>query len=175
MTISELKKNRIVPFEIDDITLQKIFSYFLHKAPSISSAWATKIPPQSLDIRWENYLENWDNNLVKFYADIRSFPKSLIKLKLEDNSEINKKSRAITCVKIDKNEKECECLLRHLRNSIAHGNVFLMSCGNRKFILFEDFNKSNNKTATILFTQTDLMRLMREIKKIKSLLEAKSI
>lgn len=62
-----------------------------------------------------------------------------------------------------KNEKFGEdnvvCLLRHIRNAIAHGNVYYLNAGNRKFILFEDFNEKSKPTARILFSQTDLKKL----------------
>ncbi len=43
MLIQELKANKIVPFEVDDIKPFKIFSFFLHLAPTIESTSATKI------------------------------------------------------------------------------------------------------------------------------------
>ena len=46
-----------------------------------------------------------------------------------------------------------------IRNAIAHGNVYYFNAGNRKFILFEDFNEKSKPTARILFSQTDLKKL----------------
>ena len=50
-------------------------------------------------------------------------------------------------------------------NSIAHCNLYLSNAGNRKYILFEDYNKSGNITARVLLSQADLSLLKREIMK----------
>ncbi len=68
------------------------------------------------------------------------------------------------CYYKDNVEQEIPCLLRHLRNSIAHGNVFGVLSKNRKYILFDDYNKSGNHTARVLFTQTDLEKIRHRLK-----------
>ena len=62
-------------------------------------------------------------------------------------------------------ETECQCVLRHMRNSIAHGNIYLSDESNRKYILFEDYNRNGNLTARILLSQTYLKKLKQIIMK----------
>lgn len=91
--------------------------------------------------------------------------KSLVKYKINEEAQVNRKTKVIVCKKKDTKETEPQCLLRHLRNSIAHNNVYISNAGNRKYILFEDFNKNRKLTARILLSQTDLTALKREIMK----------
>lgn len=42
MKISEIKMNNICPFEVKDSKLRLLFSFFLHKTPTIDSRLAIK-------------------------------------------------------------------------------------------------------------------------------------
>ena len=64
-----------------------------------------------------------------------------------------------------KKETEYECILRHIRNAIAHSNVYIYQTGNRKYICFTDFNKTGKQSAMILLSQTDLSNLKKELMK----------
>ena len=67
-----------------------------------------------------------------------------------------------------RNETDLECLLRHLRNSIAHGHVYVNQGGTYNSILFEDENKKHNITARIMCCQADLRKWRREIARIQT-------
>lgn len=45
MIIKDIKSNTILPFEIEDIKLVKLFSFYLHSAPAIESKTAAQIDP----------------------------------------------------------------------------------------------------------------------------------
>ena len=62
--------------------------------------------------------------------------------------------------KRDKTRKESdlECLLKHLRNAIAHGHVYLQHGGTYIRLLFEDINDKGAITARIVCFQTDLKK-----------------
>lgn len=53
-------------------------------------------------------------------------------------------------------ESDLECFLRHIRNSIAHGRVYLLHAGNKIHIVFEDLNKSGKISARIICIKADL-------------------
>lgn len=168
MTIKDIKAKTILPFEIEDIKLIKLFSFYLHSAPTIESKSAAQIDEQRLSDNWLNFKSKFPNNVLMFFSASYSndkFIKSLEKYKINDEAQVNRKSKVSVCKKKDTIELECQCLLRHLRNSIAHDNIYLLNSGNRKYILFEDFNKKNNLTARILLSQADLAALKREIMK----------
>ena len=74
------------------------------------------------------------------------------------DTEISRRTKGFICIRKGK-ETDYECILRHIRNSIAHNNVYYCDAGNRKFVLFEDYNKGGKFTARMLFSQT-LYRLL---------------
>ena len=89
-----------------------------------------------------------------------------ISYKLNDEATINRKCKGFVCKRANNFEKDYECVLRHIRNSIGHSNVYVNKEPKRKYILFEDFNPQTKvQTAIILFSQTDLSRLKQAIVK----------
>lgn len=166
MRICDIKANQILPFEIDDIKLIRIFSFYLHSAPTVESRTATKLDEQRLLHNWQNFICQLPQDKIKFYSESYSVKKlinSFEKFGLNDDAEVNRRTKAIVCKRKDTSESKYSCLLRHIRNSIAHNNLYLSNVGNRKFILFEDFNTRGNITARILLSQTDLTKLKQEI------------
>ena len=166
MTISDIKENKIAPFEIDDIKLTRLFSFFLHSAPTIDSNLASRIDEDRLLSNWNNFVSQFANERISLYSD--SYPSEKQQFKkhgLSDEATVRRRLKNIVCKRKNKAETDYQCVLRHLRNSIAHCNLYLSNAGNRKYILFEDYNKSVNITARILLSQADLSLLKREIMK----------
>lgn len=57
--------------------------------------------------------------------------KNLVKYKINEEAQVNRKTKVIVCKKKDRLETDPQYLLRHLRNSIAHNNVYISNAGNR--------------------------------------------
>lgn len=168
MTINDIKETTTAPFEVDDIKLNKLFSFFLHSAPTIESNLALTIDENRLSNNWNYFVSKFTNGTIKIYSDSYPSEKFIQKFEeygLSDNSPINRKSKAIVCKRKNSKETDYQCILRHIRNSLAHCNIYLSNIGNRKYILFEDFNTKGNITARILVSQTDLTILKKEITK----------
>ena len=83
--------------------------------------------------------------------------------KLHNEATVNRRSKGFICKRKDNSESDYECVLRYIRNSIAHSNVYMNNAGNRKYIIFEDFNKTGNQSSIMLLSQADLTKLKREI------------
>lgn len=166
MTISDIKENKIAPFEIDDIKLTRLFSFFLHSAPTIDSNLASRIDEDRLLKNWNNFVSQFANGRISLYSySYKKLIQQFEKHGLSDESTVSRRLKVIVCNRKNNVEKDYQCVLRHLRNSIAHCNLYLSNAGNRKYILFEDYNKKGNITARILLSQTDLSLLKREIMK----------
>lgn len=170
MKISEIKANNIFPFEIKDRILRLIFSFFLHKAPKLDSHLGLKIDFNEEEV-WNNYIKDWNEETYEFYSSELEKKKPLKRCNLIDDSMIKRKDTGFICIK-NKGESEYRCLTRHLRNSIAHGHVYMKTQSNRIFLLFEDYaeqrkNKTPKKTAIILLSKKDLIILKHEIEKAK--------
>ena len=150
----------ISPFDTADQELNKLFSYFLHKAPEISS-----IHSKHIDCRWHEdiYLKMLDKSHVK-YARFCNFNVQIEK-ELEKGTlhgdKLCLKCKRFVCKrkKPDKGIQETDltCFLRHIRNSIAHGRVYYYRENKHHYICFEDYNSSNKKlSARIICNKTDL-------------------
>ncbi len=164
MIIQDIKQNRISPFEINDLKLKELFSFYLHLAPTIDSGTAITIDDERLSKNWDIFKKTIIRGTFIFLSPNCQIEKYFCKYNLLDSSQVNRKQKSIICKKQNALESEYHCILRHLRNSIAHSNVFLSNAGNRKYILFEDFNpKSKKMSARILFSQTDLSVLKKKI------------
>lgn len=166
--IEDILKNRILPFEVESEKLRRLFSFYLHSAPTIESKSAAQIDNDRLKRNWICFRELFPNNTMTFFSSSYAndkFIKSFEKYNIHNDAHINRKIKVSVCKKKDTKESEYQCLLRHLRNSIAHDNVYLLNAGNRKYILFEDYSNKENISARILFSQADLSALKKEIMK----------
>ncbi len=163
MQIFDIKANHIQPFDIDDVKLVRLFSFFLHSAPTIDSATASFIDSERLKQNWASFISELSEDSYIFLSPNCSIERYIEQYNLHDNANVNRRSKGFVCKYKDNNESDYACLLRHLRNAIAHSNVYMNNAGNRKYLLFEDFNKSKRKSSKILLSQADLSRLKREI------------
>lgn len=155
MKIADHLSNHIVPFETEDMKLKSLFSFFLHLAPTISSSSAGDIPEAGLARAWASSHREAriENESFRFYTS---------------GSVSEKQLERFICSRKCADECEISCLLRHLRNSIAHNNVYLLN-NNRKNILFDDFNAKQNRSARILLSQDDLKVLKKYLRCIVNL------
>lgn len=159
MILQEILNCRIVPFDIDDDKLVSLFSFYLHKAPTIDSSCSGVIPACGQDAIWTSFITNLSLNKNDYHiysSGSYVTDKNLENYDLEMTSIINRKCKRFVGYKKEGENTELECLLRHLRNSIAHGNVYVLNKSNRKYIVFDDFNTKKHLTARILLGQTDL-------------------
>ena len=165
MQISDIKSNQIKPFEIENDKLTRLFSFFLHTAPTIDSASASIIDSGRLQRNWDTFISSVSIDCFVFLAPNCVIERYFEKYNLHNEANINRRSKGFICKRKVNTEKDYECVLRHLRNAIAHSNVYMNDAGNRKYILFEDFNKTKKQSSIILLSQADLARLKKEIMK----------
>ena len=165
MTISDILQHPVLPFEIEDVKLVKLFSFFLHSAPTIESATAISMEAARLDQNWMSFITSYPKESWFVIAPNCTFGAYMIKAGLDGNAVVSRRKKGFVYKRKSKDETDCEACLRHIRNAIAHNNVFLLNAGNRKFILFDDYNKDKKHNARLLFTQSDLQRLKSEITK----------
>lgn len=109
MIIKDIKLNRILPFEIEDVKLVKLFSFYLHSAPTIESKTAAQIDSQRLLKNWLNFKTRYPSNVLTFFSASYSndnFMKSLVKYKINEEAQVNRKTKVIVCKKKDTKETE---------------------------------------------------------------------
>ena len=75
-----------------------------------------------------------------------------------DGDDLCFKCARLICSKM-KEETELASLLRHIRNSLAHGRLYVKKTKNQTYILLEDFDKRSKRiSARILITNAILIR-----------------
>ena len=150
----------IVPFEEGTVETRKLFSYFLYSAPDIESIHSRTIPQEKHAEIFERMIKGRHFQYQKLCWFNAVIEKELSNGYLNGN-DICLKCKRFVCkkkktAKGNPTETDLDCFLRHIRNSIAHGRVYLCHGGNRIHIIFEDENSSKNLSARIVCIKADL-------------------
>lgn len=147
------------PFESLPKDIQRLLSYFLHKAPDISSVHSSKISQEFHAEIFHQMMENRHFYYKKFCGFNAPIKKELEQGFLNGN-KLCLKCKRYVCKKEkrkkESTESDLDCFLRHKRNAIAHGRVHYLHKRNRVHFMFEDVNKSKNISARIVCVKADL-------------------
>ena len=151
-----------VPFEANNGDLSKLLRFFLYKAPNISSAHSPKI--SNITYSHDSILREMMNGRkfskgIDFCSSNCRIEKHLLKVGLNGNKICLKCKRGVckrNPIKGNNKESDLDCLLRHIRNSIAHGRFYYSHGGNIIFLMFEDVNTTGNISARIVCLRADL-------------------
>lgn len=165
MKIADILSNHIVPFETEDMKLKSLFSFFFASCTNESALRVRVIPEGMTCSDFGNLLRETriQNDSFRFYTSGSINKKQLERYSLSSSSTVSRKSNCFICSRKSADGMQMSCLLRHLRNSIAHSNVYLLN-NNRKYILFDDFNTKQNRSARILLSQGDLKVLKKYLR-----------
>ena len=164
------EKAAVIPIECDVGKLRSLFAYFQYRAPNIDSLHS---PLLSVD-KHEKVLEaikkthNSRNGEYVFCAHNANTESEFTQRALWGDVICGKCKRFV-CKRMTnhakrdsvRKETDLECLLRHIRNSLAHGHVFVNHGGNFISVCFEDVNDKHKLTARIVCGQADLMKWKR--------------
>ena len=163
-TIGYMLNNCLVaPFESNNDELIKIFSFFLHLSPSISSNSSMQLDQVTLNDIWQditNYIGLYNYECIPYNKSINS---TIIDYNLDSNNDIRAINKAIVITNYAK-EKEYEAFFRHIRNGIAHDHIYITNIDNTYYILLQDINTNKNVSARILLSLDDLKHIMDIIK-----------
>ena len=160
--ISEEKT--IVPGEIDNKKLHDVLTYFQYRAPNIDSLKSPLLEREYHDGLFQKMIAN--KMKYSLYDDIDNVRKNYSKFALDGDSICSGCKRFI-CARHSGNsrsapgqkESDLECLLRHMRNALAHSSIYLaMESKKYNAILFEDNNLNGKSSARIVCCQADLMK-----------------
>lgn len=148
------------PFENLPADIQRLFSYFLHMAPDISSVHSLKIPETLHTELFRRMMDNRHFYYQKFCCSNATIQKELEQGFLSGDALCLKCKRYVCKKNKGKKgspaESDLDCFLRHIRNAIAHGRVYYLHAGNRVHIIFEDTSESKNISARIVCIKADL-------------------
>ena len=158
-----------VPFETNPNKLNGILNFFLYRAPSIKSSLAIYKTKSTCIDNFASFLKS-ENVESLFIGQSAKISKSLTKLSLGGNHFCIKCSRFVCKRKNPVNgipEEDYEALLRHIRNAIAHGNVFAFFEKNNTYLVFDDYSSSDKSslTARVVLTKAQMERLKVHMEK----------
>lgn len=155
-----LSNHLIAPFKDVNKDIQRLFSYFLHSAPNIESIHSKAIERNKHLEIFERMMKERHFQYQKFCWANAIIENELMKGNLNGDEFCLKCKRFVCKKKPTKKEKpqetDLECFLRHIRNAIAHGRVYLCNTKNNYHIIFEDENASKNLSARIVCKKADL-------------------
>ena len=156
------KDNAINPQECDIGDLRKLFGYFQYKSPNTSSYQCESLDKQYHEKLFTEMMKSWKNDSYRIIPSNATFDKESPKVALSGSSVCSYCKRFLLKRNKTKNgnrETDFMCLIRHLRNSLAHGRVFVIHGGNSIKIMFEDYDTRNKViTARIICNQSDLRK-----------------
>lgn len=159
---------RISPFDDKCAKLRKVFDYFLYRAPGINSSLAAQMKEEVDQDRVTMELCDLARKGSKS-PEMRICNRNSFKLDLAASGTIDFSKPYIYCNKRNREEK-LSCLLRHLRNALAHGNVFIKFLRNDTLICFQDFDVDRSKarriSALIVVNRASLERWMKRVDKL---------
>lgn len=169
--VTELSPILTIPFEIESKELCVLLSYFLHRAPNVSSVHSSSLGTDVHKQVFEDMLLGRHFKYQKFCYSGAKIEDELLKGSLF-GEKICLKCKRFVCkrVKTPKNkppETDLDCFLRHLRNAIAHGRVYCQHAGNRVLLVFEDENPSGNLSARIVCIKADLQHWRKTLEKTR--------
>lgn len=122
MKISEIKMHNICPFEVKDSKLRLLFSFFLHKAPTVDSRLAIK--SKKYDVKWKSYIKNWKEKTYRFYSKQIPSENILTQYKLTETKEVRNKDRVFVCAK-KVQQKVTVSALQGILEILLHMDLYL--------------------------------------------------
>ena len=156
-------ENAIVPIECDAGHLRALFAYFQYRAPNIDSFHSPLLDVSiHEDILNKMLCKKFEYHFCAQNIDINDE----LRLYSLSGDELCSKCKRFVCKRMNnkskrdstRRESDLECLLRHIRNALAHGHVFVVHGGNYIAMCFEDISNDKNVTARIICGQADLRK-----------------
>lgn len=158
----------IVPMEIENEELRQIFSFFLYKAPCIPSCHSKQLDKVDGD-KEEELLNKFfikTNNEVIFRTNKKSFLNKMETMQLNNSSLCLRCKRGVCIFRRESDYTKLRCLIRHIRNAIAHGYVYYKYDNRIHRIMFEDYDRYKNVSARIVCVKSELLELRKIIRSI---------
>lgn len=163
-------KMLIVPMEIENEELRQVFSFFLYRAPFIPSCHSMIVEKVDSD-KEEEILKKLlinTNNEVEFRTNKKSFLNKIESMQLHNSSVCLRCKRGVCIFRRESDFSKLRCLIRHIRNSIAHGYVYYEYDNRIHRIMFEDYDRNKNISARIVCVKSDLLELRKMIRSMNS-------
>ena len=164
---SLVPEHAVIPAECEIGKLRSLFAYFQYRAPNIDSIHSPLLPVAEHDEVLQQIRATHNTKLGRYvFCEQNANIETEFEKQALNGDKICDKCKRFVCKKMTRRAKrdstrketELECLLRHIRNSLAHGHVYVNHGGNFISVCFEDENDKHNTTARIVCWQADLTK-----------------
>lgn len=154
-TLKEYQKYLRIPTESGVRNFNNIISYFLYRAPYIDSVHhRCELSENDAKEAFEKIIKK--SNMSKSHKILKRVKKNAYKsLGLEGDKICLECNRMI--FKIYPNELELEALLRHIRNSLAHGLVYIYRKNKNTHVFFQDYESNGKKITARIVVDVNLL------------------
>ena len=156
------KANAVDPQTCDISHLRELFGYFQYRTPNTSSYQCETLDTAYHQSLYHEMVKSWNQENISIIPFNATFDQESPSYALSGNSVCSYCKRFL-CKRAKpyhgNPETDFDCLLRHIRNSLAHGRVFVIHGGTSIKILLEDYDTKNKViTARIICNQSDLTK-----------------
>ena len=162
------KENAIGSEFYDDSRNRRVLLYFKDFAPCQSSYTGSVLSQEVHQEVLDDMLQSWKDHylFVAYDTDLKRTEETYEKYNLKGDRLCSRCKRFV-CKRDNKAKQETDlsCLLRHIRNAIAHNRVFSIHGGNYVSFLFIDVNKAGNVNAKVICNRVDLEKWKRILEK----------
>ncbi len=156
------KENAVNPQTIDIGDLRQLFGYFQYKAPNTSSYQCESLDEAYHIDLFDEMMKSWKKENTSIIVFNSTYDNESPNYALNGNSVCSYCKRYLLKRGKPKNgiqETDFNCFIRHLRNSLAHGRVFVIHGGNSIKIMFEDYDTKNKViSGRMICNQSDLKK-----------------
>ncbi len=165
--MSLAETSAIIPIDCDIGKLRSLFSYFQYRAPNIDSVHSPLLSVEKHEqVLAEIEKTHNSKNGEYVFCSHTSNTEDQFSTQGLWGDWLCSKCKRFVCKRMSqtakrdnsRRETDLECLLRHMRNALAHGHVFINHEGNYISLCFEDENEKHRKTARIVCSQADLIK-----------------
>ena len=163
MAIERCETYRVSPSDDRCAKLRRFFDYFQYKAPGVDSPLASCLAE---GIDQESLVRELAHLAKVKVEDVRICDRRTFKITLKALEEIDFAKPYIYCHR-RVSEGQLDCLLRHFRNALAHGNVFVKFLKNDTRICLQDLDvdgRTKKASALIIVNKAALERWMKRVK-----------
>lgn len=167
MANNQLKKQRainirnwlVIPYKETKSTINSLLAFFQYESPNESSIHSSVLETSEHDVVIDKIIECTPFSAAEFVKKQKSVISKLKDLALYGDSIYFQYPRFVCYQRPRHNGNEVEsrllCFLKHIRNSIAHGRLYISKDPQNPYFLFEDV-KDGEISARIFCRKNDL-------------------
>lgn len=161
---------KTTPFETGIRNFNHIANYFLYGAPNIDSIHSPgKIEGTQSDVVFDEMMQS--ANMQGKYKFLQRIHKtSFAKYNLDGDSFCMQCNRMVCAW--SNSENKLTCVLRHIRNSLAHGQLYIWRKDDESYIFLQDLKKEKKKNEVVIKITARIVLTYNVLNNWKSILES---